>query len=406
MTRRGYSELLAAISPLRGHRKTVVSLSHDCYARVVGGTQIFIADEEKNFRSQGAMYIHLSPLFPQTKLVEKAPDFPVVVTCQGKVLGWLTAKKLQEILGDLDRRKDSERELIVHCALGWSVDDIIGIGKAFKPTRSLYWLHDFSSMCPGYNLARNNIQFCGAPPPESLACRVCIYGQERPWHLKQMEGLFSKIKFDVVAPSSKALEIWSAGSSLPHQKTIVHPHWETVPAPERALAKRSGKLRLGFIGYPTALKGWHHFVELATDHAARQVYDFYQFSSPNAERLPEAKFVSTEVTADDRFAAVRVLDGARIDAVLILSPWPETFSFVLFEALAAGCQILCLADSGNVARVVKERKVGKVFDTIEGLKQYLLDGGAPWLKASRKLARAVDIKPTGTSASLLSVVEG
>jgi hypothetical protein len=92
--------------------------------------------------------------------------------------------------------------------------------------------------------------------------------------------------------------------------------------------------------------------------------------------------------------------------VLILSPWPETFSFVLFEALAAGCQILCLADSGNVARVVKERKVGKVFDTIEGLKQYLLDGGAPWLKASRKLARAVDIKPTGTTASLLSVVEG
>ncbi len=38
-----------------------------------------------------------------------------------------------------------------------------------------FWLHDFFSVCPGYLLLRNNIEFCGAPDVSSnAAAYVCM----------------------------------------------------------------------------------------------------------------------------------------------------------------------------------------------------------------------------------------
>lgn len=397
LTRGSFSRLRETV---QGADKLVVSISHDCYARVVGGTQIFLADEEANFRAQGAVYLHLSPLYPQAKLIEQADEFAVIVTCQGQVLGWSTIARVNEALAGAQSGKGAQRQLTVHCALGWSAGGIVQLAEALRPTKCLFWLHDYSSICVGYNLLRNDISFCGAPPPSSMACRVCVYGQERDWHLQQMSHLFSAVSFDVVAPSHIALEIWTSNSTLPYKSAHVHPHWVIEPDQKRKLTARVGKLRLGFIGYPTASKGWHHFVELATDHAARQIYDFYQFSTPTAEHLPEARFVPTEVMPTDRFGAVRILDNNRIDAVLVLSPWPETFSFVLFEALAAGCQVLCLSNSGNVASYVNQNKCGKVFESISDMRAFLVGEGASWLKRARKAAKPFKIHPTGTSATL------
>ena len=45
----------------RSGRGLVVSLSHDCYTKVIGGTQIFISDEQKQFNERNFTYIHASP---------------------------------------------------------------------------------------------------------------------------------------------------------------------------------------------------------------------------------------------------------------------------------------------------------------------------------------------------------
>ena len=56
-----------------------------------------------------------------------------------------------------------------------------------------------------------------------------------------------------------------------------------------------------------------------------------------------------------------------IDLVLVLSPWPETFSYVTFEALAAGADVIALSDGGNVPRVVRSLKRGVVVRDEEAL---------------------------------------
>ena len=67
---------------------------------------------------------------------------------------------------------------------------------------------------------------------------------------------------------------------------------------------------------------------------------------------------------------VELLRDHEIDIVAILSPWPETFSYVTFEALAAGCDIVALADSGNVAATVRQTARGRVFDSEDELVEF------------------------------------
>ena len=112
---------------------------------------------------------------------------------------------------------------------------------------------------------------------------------------------------------------------------------------------------------------------------------------------PETKFVETAVTCDDRFAAMHLLAKHRIDYLAILSPWPETFSFVAHEGIASGCALLCLRDSGNVAALVDRTDQGVVFDDMKSLCDFL-ETPAFSLRAERR-KRCFQILEVGTTAT-------
>jgi hypothetical protein len=96
----------------------------------------------------------------------------------------------------------------------------------------VFWLHDYTSLCDSFNLLRNDLTFCNAPPPSSMACRICVYGANRARHLERMERLFERCDFDVLSPSVSTLDLWSNRTTLPFASAAVHPHstlaYETV----------------------------------------------------------------------------------------------------------------------------------------------------------------------------------
>jgi len=55
------------------------------------------------------------------------------------------------------------------------------------------------------------------------------------------------------------------------------------------------------------------------------------------------------------------LRAQHIDATVLWSVWPETFSFVAHEAMSAGALILTCEESGNIARLARQRNKGLVF---------------------------------------------
>ncbi|HTW27046.1 MAG TPA: hypothetical protein VME92_07970 [Acetobacteraceae bacterium] len=354
-----------------------LALSHDCYVRSVGGTQLLIADEQRRFNARGELYLQVSPVIPRLVLAGEATPFLLQLVADGKELGAVAADALAEALGGLDGVLPPTRRFIVHSMFGHAVGATIALHDALAPgdDGAVFWLHDYASICVGYNLLRNDVVFCGAPPPGSMACRICIYGTERRRHQAGMRRLFGAIAFRVVAPSATALDLWLAHAELPHRSATVHPHAKILPAGQRAAGAAELPARIAFIGHPAANKGWPVFEELVSRTWKLGAYEFLHLSSETATPpLAWVRTVPARVTPEHRDRMRDLVEAEQIDLVVVLSTWPETFCYVASEALAGGADVVALADSGNVAAMLADtgrgviaRDADAVFSFFESL---------------------------------------
>lgn len=356
----------------------VVSLSHDCYVRVVGGTQIFISDEQKLFNKYKIAYVHISPKHGQLAFAAEEDNDEFLIAANGNYVGAANSRVLLKVLEKFSSAvKYQEKYFVLHSFFGFTPAQITSLAGALSPQRSFYWTHDYSAVCEGYNLLRNDLHFCGAPAPTSMACRVCRYGSGRLAHIEKVKYLFDQLQFEVLAPSERAAHIWAQGVQFNVSQVRAHPHWvlQVQPsgkAPARKSTARSGAsrkvktpqraIRIAFIGYPNANKGWQIYKDLVEAGSEKAGLEFYHLASANTPSHLSCKFVVTEVTPDDRTRAIATLIEHQIDVVCMLSPWPETFSFVTHEAIMAGIRVVCLADSGNVAALAAKNYRVSVYE--------------------------------------------
>jgi hypothetical protein len=395
------SKLAKALEEAFAQRGCVISISHDSYVKVIGGTQIFIADEQRKFNRKEIAYLHLSPVKPLLTWADYSAEFDVRMTLNGKVLGEVKMLNLIVALKRMRVESIGSITFIIHCVFGFSVEDLLALHSSLKPQRSLFWLHDFSSVCEGFNLLRNDIAFCGAPDPASLACRVCIYGENRARHVSRMRELFEHCNFKIVAPSQSTLDIWSDAISYKNNGLIVHPHWKFVEAKGKLTNSGNGKVSIGFLGYPSTSKGWPIFLELVDKCQDDERYSFFHLATRDTSTISEVTFVVTEVSDQDRSAPIRAIENAGLDFIAMLSQWPETFSFATYEALAAGASVLCFEGSGNVAAQVKQTGRGVVFSGKEELIEFFVSGAAVVARTGMcERSSGLGISDTGTSASI------
>jgi hypothetical protein len=383
----------------------VISLSHDCYVRQIGGTQIFIADEQRRFNKLGQAYLHISPQIARLSLVDKESDVLIRVVVDGRLIGVTSFSSVCELV-KLYRQNNLPTMLIVHCILGFKIQDVIDLHSHLRPDRSIYWLHDYSSLCAGFNLLRNNVQFCGAPPPQSQACTICVYGKSRTAHLAEMHQLFSACQFEVASPSAYALGLWQKSTSLPRKSDLVHPHWKLVRKNKKneTHQRRASAISIGFVGFAASHKGWPIFQEIVRRFSSDKRYRFYHFATRDTPTLPGIEFVTTEVTPEDRYATTRLLKQHHIDLLLLLSPWPETFSFVAHEAIGAAVRIVCLGDGGNVVDLVRLLGYGKVFPEVDDVIEFLAsDAASAYLTEIAHETAQYTIDEVGTSATIEGV---
>ena len=115
-----------------------------------------------------------------------------------------------------------------------------------------------------------------------------------------------------------------------------------------------------YAGLPVAHKGWPIFQALAVQFFDDPRYQFIHLGARTAANLP-IRFEQVVVSSATPQAMRDALAAIEADAVLV---WPlcrETFSFVAYEAVAAGCAIVTGPDSGNVAAFVAEGEHGQVI---------------------------------------------
>lgn len=347
----------------------VVSISHDRYVSVPGGTQLLISDEQRKFNSAGARYLHLSPLAAGLGLA-RPDDGPqdLHVILDGRSLGDATDAEIAEALP-----AGARRLLVLHVLHGHRPERILALAEALRPDHSFFWVHDYGTACASPQLLRNDIAFCDAPPPASMACRICMHGETREADGARLHALFSALRPHVVAPSATALALWRRAADLPHASARVHPHVTLRTGPMLAPSPPGAAPRVAFVGHAAHHKGWERFRALVAAGGAH----FHQFADAAAlQPLHGVTRVAATTSAAQPFGMARALAAHRIDFVLALSPWPETFGYVAHEALAAGADVVTTAASGHVAELVRQTGRGVVLDSDPELMAFFAEGAA------------------------------
>jgi hypothetical protein len=203
----------------------------------------------------------------------------------------------------------------------------------------------------------------------------------------------------VAAPSQTTLDLWTASTALPAAATAVLPH-ATLVAREAAPAVPADRpLRIAYAGLPVAHKGWPIFRALATRFAEDPRYEFHHLGARGDATLP-AQFHAVSAGAQAPLAMRDALQAAEIDAVLL---WPlcrETFSFVAYEAVAAGCAVIAGPDSGNVAAFVAETGHGQVLASETALTAAFDDGAILDLGRARRTPMLYDLRYSALTLDL------
>lgn len=353
--------LLKTLEELRT-QPFVLALSQDDYLHVVGGVQLKMADQQHDMNEKGLRYLHISPFLVRPTLDFSHQPGVMRLNLDGHFLGFADDDTLLGVLSSLVE-EDTLNSIQLHHLMGWKPDYVPRMLSVAGDVPIYFWLHDFFSICPNYPLLRNDREYCHAPDPVSNACQLCTYGTIRPLHYQAFNDLFQRFQIQAVAPSEFALELWrqkfptfsGVGQVMPN----AHLEWG-----ERLQETNSDQaLKIAFVGYPVFHKGWQTWLNLTEKFGKDPRYRFYHFSS---DWQPSSNFekVSVEVTNSNRTAMTDALREKKIDIAFLWSICPETFSFTLYESLAAGCYVITNPASGNIQDVIKkDTQLGMVYPT-------------------------------------------
>jgi hypothetical protein len=100
-------------------------------------------------------------------LHSRNPQTEIIISMNGIKLGITSMLELSDVF-----KLNQPQTLLIHSLLGFSPQDILDlIVKQCNIAKILYWMHDYSALCSSYQLLRNKVTFCGAPPLGSAQCK-------------------------------------------------------------------------------------------------------------------------------------------------------------------------------------------------------------------------------------------
>jgi glycosyltransferase involved in cell wall biosynthesis len=228
--------------------------------------------------------------------------------------------------------------------------------------------HDFWWICERQFMIRTDGAACFQNPVEVKACAGCVenldLAEVRQAHLRAQVAQVDLL----TCPSRFALEL-SIRSGLQGQVNRVWQNGVHLPQADftaKQMARRGrdpGRLAFGFVGGPSQIKGWplirQAFALMRRQGGAVPDFDVYlvegsldgswwrghDFSDLAGTWHVVPRFAQAEM---DRFYE-------RIDVLLFLSQWRETFGLTIREALARGIRVIQTDSGGTVEHVMADQ---------------------------------------------------
>jgi len=349
--------------------RIVISISNDDYLLTKGGIQVYISQEQRLTNQAGTNYLHFYSSVGNKILLDDDAFLPLGINLNGKYVATAEVNTILEVLRDINAEIV---DVVIHHTMGLNLS-VISLILNLNNKKGKFWVHDYFSLCPSFNLMRNDVEYCGAPEMTSNACTICRYCNLRMKQQAEFMRFFEEHDLRVTAPSEFALNFWLGKSPYKVSSSESHPIARLNWLEPLQIRLREDRIRVGYLGYPFKTKGWDVWLRLVNvvDDAA---IEFFHFSSIEGTAGNYA-CVHTAVTKDSPPAMTETLRDKEIDAVLLWPLWPETFSITLHEALAAGCFIVTNPLSGNIQDYIRRNpRQGVILEDEKALHDFVATG--------------------------------
>lgn len=357
------------IKSIPKNKQVIISISYGNYLKSNGGTDKVILEHQTFFNEAGISYIFLYP-FKRKYFGIDLLSYSIILDGI-EIAEYLSEKEIYSYFEDIYKQKYSFIGFFVHHLMGNSIESLRSLLSSIQIPTYVY-LHDYYTCCPQYNLLKNDEYYCD--PLNKMRCSHCKYIESAQSNILEYKKLFGDVKerLTVIAPSQKCAEIWLHfyPEYTSNIRVILHQKMIKI---DRGIQFTNKKLRMAFIGRQEFCKGWSVWkmiVELINKN--NLPYDLYYFGT-GLEQLENVKNSVVMFKAGNTNSMIEALTENQIDVVALLSNWPETYSYTLYEAIASNCYVLTNNDSGNIENQVTSNRWGIVYNNDEELKKLILD---------------------------------
>ncbi len=214
--------------------------------------------------------------------------------------------------------------------------------------------HDFWWLCERQFMIRMDGRYCGQNPVNVENCSGCADNLTKARTRSEVLISIASQADIITYPSAFAQKLNESSGLKAHHKSLVWENGVQLPSDhffemQAARREKSGRLSFGFVGGPSQIKGWplihQAFNEISQSHFEGHLVDGsldgswwtdVDISKMNGDWQIHERF--TQENMDEFYA--------KIDVLLFLSQWKETFGLTIREALARGIRVI-QTDSGG-----------------------------------------------------------
>lgn len=232
-------------------------------------------------------------------------------------------------------------------------------------------IHDFYYICPTFHLVDNSGTYCKISCISKNKCNALknneyLYSDFDYDDLLKFRSIFTSVKNLInafVFPSGSAKEIFQEFYKVDESKCKVIGHGSSLEK-IGTLAPTSdcGVLRVGILGSMLKHKG-KSTIQSIISLMENSPVEFYHFGDGD---LSGKKLQN--LGRYEQKNILKLLCDKKIDVILLLSRWPETFSYTLSESISANIPSI-VSNLGALAERVSADGFGWVvdFDDVEGI---------------------------------------
>lgn len=216
-------------------------------------------------------------------------------------------------------------------------------------------VHDFWWLCERQFMIRPDGKYCGQDPIRIEACKGCV--ADLAATRKRNEFIAEQaVAADVVTyPSSFARDLCER-SGFASGKGVVWENGTVPPGPnfkamQEARRADDSRIAFGFVGGPSQIKGWPIIQDAFRSLTRNDLKGYLVDASLDRSWYTPEKYsgMKGDWTVHPRYDSASIDDFyAKIDVLLFLSQWKETFGLTIREALSRGIQVIQTDGGGTV----------------------------------------------------------